>query len=95
MVYFSKQSNAFNHLVSGTQREVISFVRNGKLTLQSKGLSGPATISVFDATGRLIYNDNRNLPLGEEISLDFDSTNQLLLVQVTTGSKVFSDKVFY
>jgi hypothetical protein len=95
IVYFSKRASAFNHLVTGAQREIISFVRNNRLTLQSNGIGGQATISVFDATGRILYNDVRRIPMGEEIKLEIAPANQLLMVRVVASGNVFHDKVFY
>ena len=95
VVYFSKQENAFNHLVTDEQQEIISFIRNEELILQSKGIQGPATISVYDATGRLLDRMQTEIRLGEETVLEMDRTNQLVVIQITAAGQVFNNKVFY
>jgi hypothetical protein len=95
VVYYTKQANAFAHLVTGEDARVLPFVRNNQLVLQSFGLSGVAQINAFDAIGRLVYSENTTLGLGEERVLEIAASGKLLFIQVSVNGKTFVEKVYF
>jgi CRISPR type III-B/RAMP module RAMP protein Cmr1 len=95
VVYYTKQANAFAHLVSGEDARILPFVRNNQLVLQSFGISGAAQINAFDAIGRLVHSENTNLDLGQERVLDFPPSEKLLFIQVNIGGNSFVEKVYF
>jgi hypothetical protein len=95
VVYYTKQANAFAHLVTGEDARILPFVRNNQLVLQSFGMSGAAQINAFDAIGRLVYSESTMLSLGDERVVDLAPSGKLLFIQVSVNGKTFVEKVYY
>ena len=95
VIYYSKTSNAFEHLVTGAAPTTIAYVKNEQVTLQSRGYSGEADVLVTDAVGRMVYRNKHMLETGAELTLPLTRTNQLLLIRVTTPYGTTVEKLYY
>ena len=95
VIYYSKNANAFEHLVTGEQTEVIASIRQNQLVLDSYGVGGAGEVAVFDAVGRLMFNQPVNFTPGEALFLDMPQTGNLVIVDVTVNGEHYIRKVFF
>ena len=95
VVYYSKNSFAFDNLVTGAEATTIAYVKNEQVTLQSRGYTGPAEVMVTDAVGRIIYRATHNLQAGDELPLELLQNGQLIVISIQLNDRVEATKLYY
>lgn len=94
VIYFSQNTNAFNHLVTGNSNIDILRSESGLLLLPN-GATGTAQVSVFDIVGKCIYRTAVQLKSGESTHLPIHTNDGMLLVKTEIDGNTFVNKVIY
>ncbi len=95
VVYYSKNQQAFNHLITGEESNIVFFVNNGTLNLQAIGTSGSGQINLYDAVGRLLHTEKKQFSLGERLEVDFTTNQQFIIVEVILNGNAYREKVYF
>lgn len=95
VLYFTKNSHDFNHLVTGEQPNIVARAAQNGLLLESKGVTGKGMITVYDASGKVRYQRLHHINTSETLHIPLIEKSQIMLVEVNVGGAFYTDKVFF
>ena len=92
VVYYTLNPNLVNHLIQ-EEGNVVSRATEAGVEIQSFDISGMADVYVHDIMGRTLLQDRFNMQADESYNLEFESSNQVLMVEVVVANRRFVQKI--